>query len=534
MEKDLNMAKQFIMYTNDAVEATFSDGMKIFLAPCATEYVVQQGNHTQGLMTTKHRTIYTTSTLLPHIRSVLIFRNLYAQQPFLVPALVDSNQCYQSAGTATHVRWSPNVSLPTISNNDPTQTWSWTSLCGRARIDIPQCRQIIYITHPLQVSRILTKQENDIDIPTKYIHIFAPVRRCFSCQKLPDYLCQFVHKCLQLIEQLSNNQTLFDIEDDNENEWSFKLPLPLPSSSCSKAHRHRLHHEMMFEADIHILQTTTVTYKLEYENLASIEAFVIDENNEHLIDYVITSNIQSSFYNYYSIKDKHALPPHNERLVQIIRFMSTMRQRLLSMTRRVQERPCWMQEDVALDNNINDNIEQLKLPSLENEIDDNDNILRQTSIAGVGHFKYFHDNHVQIKFSNDFILNMTSEQVHSCQMNPYVDFQCRITDKKKQTTIDIFDGITQPGCYEQYITAAIDWCMWIWNEKRIEDQRNLANDIQEELFRLKLYRNRIEIKEYQQSTTINTPIKNQVDYYSPDDIKQILDRTAKFTRTHSS
>lgn len=36
------------MYGNDAVEATFSDGMKIFLAPCATEYVVQQGNHTQG------------------------------------------------------------------------------------------------------------------------------------------------------------------------------------------------------------------------------------------------------------------------------------------------------------------------------------------------------------------------------------------------------------------------------------------------------------------------------------------------------
>jgi len=47
-------------------------------------------------MTTKHRTIYTTSILLPRIRSVLTFRNLYAQQPFLVPTLVDSNQCYVS------------------------------------------------------------------------------------------------------------------------------------------------------------------------------------------------------------------------------------------------------------------------------------------------------------------------------------------------------------------------------------------------------------------------------------------------------
>jgi hypothetical protein len=77
--------------------------------------------------------------------------------------------------------------------------------------------------------------------------------------------------------------------------------------------------------------------------------------------------------------------------------------------------------------------------------------------------------------------------------------------------------------------------MWIWNEKRIEDQRNLGNHIQEELFRLKLYRNRNEIKEYQQSTIINTPIiKNQIEYYSPDDIKQILERTAQFTKTNSS
>ncbi|CAF5192762.1 unnamed protein product, partial [Rotaria magnacalcarata] len=39
----------------------------------------------------------------------------------------------------------------------------------------------------------------------------------------------------------------------------------------------------------------------------------------------------------------------------------------------------------------------------------------------------------------------------------------------------------------------------------MEEQRSLSNDIQEELFRLKLYRNRTEIKEYQQSTTIDTP-----------------------------
>jgi hypothetical protein len=56
---------------------------------------------------------------------------------------------------------------------------------------------------------------------------------------------------------------------------------------------------------------------------------------------------------------EHTLPPHNERLIQIIRFMSNMRQRLLTMTRRVQERPCWIQDEVLLDENMNDTIEQL-------------------------------------------------------------------------------------------------------------------------------------------------------------------------------
>ena len=344
MEKDPDQAKQLIMYSNDAVEATFIDGTKIFLAPCATEYVIQQGNHSQGkfnedspylpvrcyslgVMTTKHRTIYTTSTLLPRIRSVLTFRNLYAQQPFLVPALVDSSQCYvsrmpfnsffilftlfqQSTGTATHVRWSPNSSLPLMDCHDPTHTWSWTSLCGRARIEIPACRQIVYVTHPLQVSRVLTKADGDTDIPTKYIHVFAPVRRCFSVERLPSYLAIFVNRCLQLLEHLStgafdSNESVSDYGDD----WSFKLPLPLPSSSCPKAHRHRLHHQMMLEADLRILQTGALTYRLEYDHPTSIEALVMDEEKQLLTEYVFTNDVQSSFYHYYSIKDqvRHSL-----------------------------------------------------------------------------------------------------------------------------------------------------------------------------------------------------------------------------------
>lgn len=39
--------------------------------------------------------------------------------------------------------------------------------------------------------------------------------------------------------------------------------------------------------------------------------------------------------------------------------MSNMRQRLLTMSRRVQERPCWLQDDTITDENLNDTIEQL-------------------------------------------------------------------------------------------------------------------------------------------------------------------------------
>ena len=211
----------------------------------------------------------------------------------------------QSTGTATHVRWSPNSSLPSMDADDPTPTWSWTSLCGRARIEIPACRQIVYVTHPLQVSRVLTRADSDTDIPTKYIHIFAPVRRCFSSQRLPNYLARFVNKCLQLLEQLSTGT--FDStssDTDHGDDWSFKLPLPLPSTSCPKAHRHRLHHQMMLEADLRILQTGALTYRLEYDHPSSIEALVMDEEQQLLTEYVLTDTIQSTFYHYYSIKDQ--------------------------------------------------------------------------------------------------------------------------------------------------------------------------------------------------------------------------------------
>jgi hypothetical protein len=205
----------------------------------------------------------------------------------------------QSTGTASHVRWSPCTSLPSI---DATFTWSWTSICGRARIEIPLCQQVIYITHPIQVSRLPAKLDDNTNIPTKYIHIFAPVRRCFSLERLPDYLARFVSKCLVLIDQLSTKTNNVDNTDDND--WHFELPLPLPSTSCARAHRHRLHHQMMLESDLHILQTANITYRIEYDQPARIEAFVIDDNEQYLTEYVRTSDIQSSFYHHYSIKDQ--------------------------------------------------------------------------------------------------------------------------------------------------------------------------------------------------------------------------------------
>lgn len=59
--------------------------------------------------------------------------------------------------------------------------------------------------------------------------------------------------------------------------------------------------------------------------------------------------------------------------------------------------------------------------------------------------------------------------------------------------------------------------------------------VQEELFRLKLYRNRMEISEYQQTslnqTTMVSSKSSSAISYTPEEIQQILHSTAKFTRT---
>lgn len=77
--------------------------------------------------------------------------------------------------------------------------------------------------------------------------------------------------------------------------------------------------------------------------------------------------------------------------------------------------------------------------------------------------------------------------------------------------------------------------MWVLDEKRKDEEEQLAANVQEELFRLKLFRNRAEIKEYQrtpsqpqqqQRTTSSSTVS-----YTPDEIQKILQRTAQFTRT---
>jgi hypothetical protein len=141
---------------------------------------------------------------------------------------------------------------------------------------------------------------------------------------------------------------------------------------------------------------------------------------------------------------EQSLPPNNERLHQIIRFMSTMRQQILTMARRVQERPCWshidfLSNDELLEHSVSKLVEFClnrpcsiqvlsssddTLSRNKDDIDEHDDklsddqhsIYRQTSIFDIGHFKYYLDDHVKIQFSNGYVLHMTSEQVQFCQV----------------------------------------------------------------------------------------------------------------------
>lgn len=77
--------------------------------------------------------------------------------------------------------------------------------------------------------------------------------------------------------------------------------------------------------------------------------------------------------------------------------------------------------------------------------------------------------------------------------------------------------------------------MWVLNEKHSVEREHLEQHVQQELFRLRLYRNKSEIEKYQQSS-LKTPVKSQttVEYFSPEDIKQLLEKTARFTGTKFS
>ena len=206
------------------------------------------------------------------------------------------------------------------------------------------------------------------------------------------------------------------------------------------------------------------------------------------------------------------------------------------------------------------------LQSTLNDPDENESIYRQRSVDDVGCFKYFLDDRVQILFSNGFRVEMTPEQVHFCQVvDPTAlssrsistsaassiptrtfDVESQTDESKPRSTYSMVhhrriatsstltaEVGSQATLSSRYITATMDWCLWIWDEKRREDQHNLSANIQEELFRLKLYRNRMEISDYQQSPILTSTVTHSTDYYSPDDIRQILDRTARFTGTSS-
>ena len=97
-----------------------------------------------------------------------------------------------------------------------------------------------------------------------------------------------------------------------------------------------------------------------------------------------------------------------------------MRERLLTMARRVQEKPCWLQEeehdDSIQSNPMLDSFHDETNRSSDLFDDETESIYRQTSVDDVGHFKSFLDNRVQIQFHNGFTLEMTGEQVEFCQV----------------------------------------------------------------------------------------------------------------------
>ncbi|XP_072527967.1 uncharacterized protein C5orf34 homolog [Salminus brasiliensis] len=131
-----------VMYGDESVDVSFTDGSRLQLSPCGSEYVLEKPpppHPLQERRRARHRTRFTLSQHRALLVDALSFRNSYATQPYLPQELIPDDQAEERPPEGSEVEWPSEGSCGLTCDSDGGVAVS--SVDGRARLVLSSCGQ---------------------------------------------------------------------------------------------------------------------------------------------------------------------------------------------------------------------------------------------------------------------------------------------------------------------------------------------------------------------------------------------------------
>ncbi|XP_002737734.2 uncharacterized protein C5orf34 homolog [Saccoglossus kowalevskii] len=156
----LPSVNQMMIFCNDAVEVTYSDGSQLQLSPCGTVFIHEKkptSHPLQQLHRVQQRTQFVTSEFKGKIQEALEFRNHFAEKPFICPALINTQDIVTMPTNIKQVRWvkQPNQEYVKLHKDGSV---SVTSLDKYASLILAPHKQEFSVKYIAEVSQHLDRK----------------------------------------------------------------------------------------------------------------------------------------------------------------------------------------------------------------------------------------------------------------------------------------------------------------------------------------------------------------------------------------
>ncbi|XP_036453991.1 uncharacterized protein C5orf34 homolog isoform X1 [Colossoma macropomum] len=143
-----------VMFDDESVDVSFTDGSRLQLSPCGSEYVLEKAPPAHPLherRRVRHRTRFTISEYRALLVDALNFRNKYAARPYLPEELIPEDQKEKLGAEVSEVEWpsADSCSIVHSSAGDVTVC----SVDGHARLVLSTCGQEFTVEFTCRSSR---------------------------------------------------------------------------------------------------------------------------------------------------------------------------------------------------------------------------------------------------------------------------------------------------------------------------------------------------------------------------------------------